>query len=329
MDRDRLTDGLCSPQIEIEARQLPGTVCRLGGAECPLIDEKTARAVLDAVKSDPTVAIRLTSDADNILHHSRLTSEDYAETDVQDALNRKRDLDVLQRLGLLPGDTRRARYLYDLLFQRIETLNGICAYDTPGWEGCELARSGAYESVRERGFGAVVYLRPQEEKDEYRRRSAKVAAEGDCISVRAHHFMCMACWYNGGEHGGARPEDTIYEIWERIRREPDVSVRIVEGCCDACDCCDGFHPATSRCVHAGGLIRDFKKDLDVLQKLGLRPGAVLPAREFIELMFARIASTVEVCGYGDGVVRSNEWAICSGPEGNKGYERSRETGMLG
>jgi len=328
MTRNMLTDGLSSPQITIQARQLLGTVCRLGGADCPLIDAAAAQAVLDVVRQNPAAAIRLNSDAENIPHYTTLTPEDHEQVDMEDALNRKRDLDVLQRLGLLPGDTRRARYLYDLLFQRIETPDGICAHDTPGWEGCPLAQSGAYERVREGGWSAVVYLRPQEEKDEYRASSAKVAAEGDCINVRSHHFMCMACWYNGGDHGGPRPEDTIYEIWERIRKEPDVLVRVIEGNCDACSCCDGFHPDTTRCVHGGGLIRDYKKDLDVLQKLGLKPGTVMPAREFIDLMFSKIASTVEICGYGDGIVRSNEWSICGGPEGNPGYVRSRETGML-
>ena len=66
----------------------------------------------------------------------------------------------------------------------------------------------------------------------------------------------------------------------------------------------------------------------MFQKLGLMPGATLPARELIDLLFGRIPSTRDICGYGDGIVRSEEWAICSDPEGNPGYARARQAGLL-
>jgi hypothetical protein len=96
----------------------------------------------------------------------------------------------------------------------------------------------------------------------------------------------------------------------------------------ACDCCDGFHPATGRCVHSCGLIRDYKKDLDCFQKLGLMPGASMKARELFALLYERIPSTRDICAYGDGIVRSNEWLICSSPDGNPGYEKARRTGIF-
>jgi hypothetical protein len=299
-----------------------------------------AHAFLSAIGRDPTLAIRLVSEADEIVHYTKLGTGTYfpgqparlagdigACPQFRDVLNRKRDLDILQRLGLAPGDTRRARYVYELLFERISTPDGLCAYTTPGWEGCPHAQSGAYERVREAGWPAMVYARPPEEMAAARRESAEHIAHDDRLFVRPHHFMCMACWYAGGEGRGPRPNDTIYEIYERIRREPDVTVTLIEGCCDVCTCCDGFHPETTRCVHAGGLIRDYKKDLDLFQKLGLAPGATMPARDFLRLLFAQIAATTEICGYGDGVVRSDEWRICGGPDGNPGYLKSRETGM--
>ena len=53
-----------------------------------------------------------------------------------------------------------------------------------------------------------------------------------------------------------------------------------------------------------------------------------PAREALDLILERIPSTRGVCGYGDGIVRSEEWRICGGPEGNSGYVRTRETGIF-
>jgi len=163
---------------------------------------------------------------------------------------------------------------------------------------------------------------------ESRKRSV-THIEGDRrLFIRPHHLMCLACGNAGGTNDVPRPNDTLYEILERIRREPDVPITLVEGCCMACDCCDGFDPKTGRCVHAGGLIRDYKKDLDVLQRLGLMPGATMKARELFDLLFERIQTTTEICGYGNGVVTAQEWAICSGPGGNPGYEATRKAGIF-
>lgn len=321
------SDGLCSPVLTMRAGQLLGTVCARAGVQCPILPPAEAQRILQAVHRDPTVTIRLTSPADEIPHFRRRDDLSYGQRSPQEVFDRKRDLDVLQRLGLVPGDTRRARHLYELLFESIATPVGICAHDTPGWEGCPHARSGAYERIHAQGWSAMTPRRPDEEKLQYRQRSAQHIATDEPLCVRPHHFMCMACWYAGGERTGPRPEDTIAELLERIRRQPQVLITLVEGCCDVCDCCDGFHPDTGRCVHRCGLIRDYKKDLDVLQRLGLMPGATLPANEFITLLFERISSTREICGYGDGVERSEEWRVCGGPGGNPGYVKSRTHGM--
>jgi hypothetical protein len=57
-------------------------------------------------------------------------------------------------------------------------------------------------------------------------------------------------------------------------------------------------------------LRDEKKDLDTLQRLGLKYGDIRPARELYRLIFQRIGATLEICGYGDGRVDSYEWTIC-------------------
>ena len=321
----RVSDGLCDPQITIEARQLLGLICRKGGAECPLIDAERADEVLGRLATDPSVTVRLVSDAEELPHYTRVEGR----ADPEDALNRMRDLKVLQRLGLCPGDTRRSRYLIEMLFEQVPTPWGICAFDTPGWEGCALARSGAYESVHDAGWREVVYCRSDEERAAYREPNARAVAEGEGLFVRPHHLMCMSCWYSGGAATGLRPNDTLAEILERIQREPDVPITLVEGPCEACDCCDGFHPDSGRCVHAGGLIRDYLKDLDVFQRIGLMPGDTRPAREILELIFERIGTTTEICGFGNGVVTGHAWRVCGGPEGNSGYVRTRETGVLG
>ena len=188
--------------------------------------------------------------------------------------------------ALLPEIPGAPRHLYELLFERIETPQGICAYDTTGWEGCPHASSGAYEKIRAKG--SIVHKRSDEEKNEYRKKSIEDIYTGERLYIRSHHLMCIACSYNGGELNTPRPEDTIYEAILRIQEKPDIEITLVEGCCTLCDPCDGYDPETDRCVHGGGLIRDYKKDLDVFQKLGLMPGATMKARELYALLFEKI-----------------------------------------
>lgn len=321
-------DGLCNAAVTIHPYQLLSIVCILGGAKCPLMESGKAAEVIDKLKKDPTTTIRLESNVDEIPHFTSLAPADHASPDISDVLNRKRDLDVLQRLGLVSGDTRRARYLYELLFSRVETPNNICAYNTSGWQGCSLARSGAYEKIHAQGWKAVVYNRSDQEMAEYRQRNARLIANNNGLFVRPHHLMCLSCWYGDGKDLTPRSNDTIYEILMRVRKDPDIPITLIEGTCMACDCCDGFHPPTGRCVHSGGLIRDYKKDLDCFQKLGLMPGSKMKARELFALLYERIPSTRDICAYGDGVVRSNEWSICSSPDGNPGYAKARLMGIF-
>ena len=314
-------DGLCNAAITIRPYQLLSTVCILGGAICPLMETEKAIEVLDKVKADPTTTIRLESNVDEIPRYTSLGPLDHSSPDKQDVHNRKRDLDVLRQLGLLPGDTQRARYLYELLFSRINTPSNICAYNTQGWQGCALAGSGAYESVHAKGSKAVVYVRSDQEREEYRHSNVERIQNDDGLFVRPHHLMCLSCSYGDGELAPL-PSNTLFEIWKRICSEPDVPITLVEGPCMACDCCDGFHPPTGRCVHASGLIRDYKKDLDVFQKLGLMPGSTMKARDLFALLYERIPSTHAICAYGDGIIHSNEWSICSSSKGT-GYEKAR------
>ena len=322
-----LDDSLCDePTVEIAARQLLGTVCVGGGADCPLFKKKEdALEVLELVKQNPAVSIRLTSDADRVPHYSMLEDEDFARLNRAGVLDRKRDLDVLQRLGLSPGDVRRARYLYELLLKHVETPDGICAHDTPGWEGCDLARGGAYESVREKGWKEIVYDRTEQDMSEARRESIERIRTDEVLNVRPHHLMCMSCWVGSSGGDGERSNDTLDAIWRRICDDPDLKIRLVEGNCEACHCCDGYHAESTRCVHTGGLLRDYKKDLDVFQRIGKMPGDIVNAREILEVIYEEVTDTTEVCGYGTGEATSNEWSVCSGPTGNVGFAKARKT----
>ncbi|MGD8239929.1 MAG: hypothetical protein PVH68_15340, partial [Armatimonadota bacterium] len=90
--RGALSDGLGKAVITMQARQLLGTVCVLRGADCPLLEGGRAREILDQVRRDPTVTIRLESNADEIPYYQALGPDAYAAQDPREVLNRKRDL---------------------------------------------------------------------------------------------------------------------------------------------------------------------------------------------------------------------------------------------
>jgi hypothetical protein len=59
----------------------------------------------------------------------------------------------------------------------------------------------------------------------------------------------------------------------------------------------------------------------------LKYGDILPARELYTLLYSRIFSTTQVCGYGDGEARGPEWSVCSGKDGNPAYVKARAIGL--
>ena len=95
----KVTDGLSKSDMEIRPHHLLCTVCALGGVECPLLGKDRIDHILDAVGRDPTLRIKLASNADEIVYFKNIRPEDYARMDTQEVFIRKRDLDVLQKLA--------------------------------------------------------------------------------------------------------------------------------------------------------------------------------------------------------------------------------------
>ena len=92
-----------------------------------------------------------------------------------------------------------------------------------------------------------------------------------------------------------------------------------------CAPCSHYDPATNLCLGSLGMgLKDQKKDLDVLQRLGLKYGDTIPAGKLYDLLFERIERAEEICGYIDGIVRAPEWKICNSI-GN--YAKGRKEGL--
>ncbi|NOX53533.1 MAG: hypothetical protein GXP27_03680, partial [Planctomycetes bacterium] len=123
--------------LDVRPYQLMCVVCRIGeGRDADLGDEKLSR-LLAAVRSYPKVPLRLRMNADSVYQYQNSGRTD--DTPEGDLFNEKRDLDILQKLGLVPGDTRPAIDMFERLLAEVPTAKGICGYGTTTadlWRGC-------------------------------------------------------------------------------------------------------------------------------------------------------------------------------------------------
>ena len=312
--------------LDVRPFQLMNIVAKIGEGCTSDLQDKRLTEILRRIRQNPRIPVTLRCNVDNnYAYQNPGTDEDTPEGEL---FNVKRDLDILQRLGLVPGSTRPADELFLRLFKNIPTAEGICTYThvTSGsWKGCPKAYRDNYAKGHAMGIEAVIPPRSAEEKAQAKRESVATMYQAQGLRIRPHHLMCMACFHQGRESLQPIEEDNLFEAIDIIQKNPEIAVTLVAGCCQICPPCSKYDPKTNWCVYkVGAGLRDEKKDLDVLQLLGLKYGDTLPARELYKLLFERIASTRIICGYGDGVVRAPEWTICGDPKGDDRYAKARE-----
>jgi len=312
--------------LQVRPYQLMCIVCRIGQGKARDLGDARLTEILAAGREDPKRPIRLRLNTESVYAYRNPGTDE--NTPEGELFNTKRDLDIIQKLGLVPGDTRPAIDLFERLLLDIPTAKGICGYGavTSGtWSGCSQADSGAYEKGHKRGIKAIIPPRDAQEKADYKETSVAAIHKAKALQIRPHHLMCMSCFY-GDRMEKLEPikEDNLFEAIDAIHKNPDIPVTLVPGCCMICPPCSHYDPETNLCLGGKSMaLRDQKKDLDVLQKLGLKYGDSLPARKLYERLYERIPSTRDICGYGDGRERAREWRICGDPEGREGYRMAR------
>jgi hypothetical protein len=295
------------PQTPLTLRpyQLLCAVCSLGDeGKAPAEQYKKGRQIREAVRKNPDMPITLACRAGALYaYQDSGTKEDTPESD---EFNRKRDLDVLQILGLSPGCTLTARALFSTLLKGVSTVSGICGYSTvtgEGWKGCPWAASGNYErgyekAVKETPYSplseALVTPRTEQEMAQEKKKSLQALRSASVVTVRPHILVCAVCQYGDG----VRPpykDDNLPELLDLIlTRKPDTPIRMARGAdWMICAPCPGRIPELNACSHVlgSGELDSQKRDLDLLQKLGLKFGSTMKARELYRLIFERITTT--------------------------------------
>lgn len=287
--------------------------CLNGGGKLSFMEEHNLPEILKQIKNNYISYIKLDAAFDEIGARTDIFDE-------QTHIERKRDLDVLQKLGLLPGSVRVARDLYGLIEEKIPSLDGICRYntgDSENWKECSLAREQYFED----GEKLVLLNRSEEEMKKVKVDSCRMIEDSDTISITIHHFLCIICIIGNGIDKPLK-EDNLYELWEKMKENPDIPVTVIEGCanCMVCPPCHSYDTKSGLCF-AGCHLRNRKKDLDVFQRLDLVPGDIIPAKELLALIYKRIPTLKGVCEY--GAATASEWEACGGAS-TGGYEKERE-----
>jgi len=307
--------------LSLRPYELMCIVCKIGAGKSGFRNKRLTE-ILKKIRKQPDMPVTLQCNTDSVYEYQNPGKK--SSSCGGQLFNKKHDLDILQRLGLVPGATRPARVLFNRLLQNITTTQDICGYkdnNSKDWKGCDYAFTGNYEKGQAKGSRAIIRLRTTKAMTAAKKRSVRLMRSAKRLLIRPHHLICMTCFF--GDHMDKfEPidEDNLYEVIDIMRKNPNIPVTLVRGCCMICPPCPDYDVKNNLCVGSNSMsLRDEKKDLDVLQQLDLQYGNTLPAKELYALLFKKIYSTKQICGYGDGAVRAPEWSVCGSPKGKYVY----------
>ena len=82
-----------------------------------------------------------------------------------------------------------------------------------------------------------------------KQKSCLEIEKSDRIIIRPHHLLCVICFIGGENNNIPLAEDNLFEIWDKMRNNPNIPVTIVEGPgeCMVCPPCHSFVPERGIC----------------------------------------------------------------------------------
>jgi hypothetical protein len=307
--------------------QLLCLICSLGGSRGP--KDATLQKLAVRIRRNPDLPLTLVCNAGDV--YAFQDPGVAGDTPEGRDFNRKRDLDILQRMGWPPGVTLPARTALRMIHQQIPSVAGLCGYarvTSAAWKGCPSAGRSAYAKGHQKGLDALLPPRNKEELVCEKAASIRALHSAKVVTIRPHLLLCAVCQYGDG----LRPpyaEDNLPEWLDLIlHKNPDVLIKMArQADWMMCAPCPHRAPKLNACVNvlgSGGLSNE-KRDLDMLQILGLEFGSTMKARDLLRRMFARIPSTQAVCVRNNGCP-SVWWDGCGEynlKKGNVSYTKGR------
>ncbi len=311
-------EALCNKKpVGVRPHHLMCLYCLKGGGDPPDREKADLDGLLAEIEEDRNTLLTLQTAFDCMGGPTTFPTK-------HDPATRRKDLQVLRALNLVPDETRCAFWMLGTrLPQSIPTLEGICELggeSGPAWKQCPLAYTGAYEKGLEAG---IIPDRPKDEMPRAKEESVEEMERLGRLRIRAHHLLCMMCFW-GRHHDEPLEVDNLYEAVEAIRENPDIEIELIEGACMICPPCTGYDPGREIC-DAMCALRDRLKDLNTFHLLGLKPGDVISGHDVYELIWERIPDIKMVCENPGNLIP--EWANCGGVSDGR-YESARERGKF-
>ncbi|MBS7611378.1 hypothetical protein KEJ27_04120 [Candidatus Bathyarchaeota archaeon] len=304
-------------------------VCQIGEEGFTAREEKI-KEILQTIRERPDIPIMLRCNAGDVFSYQDPGVDD--DTPEGAEFNVKRDLEILQRMDLPPGCILPARIILHRVFERIPSVSEICTYDavtSQEWKGCAKAKMGCYEKGRQKGIDAIIPPRSREEMRREKERSLEALYSAKEVTIRPHILMCAVCQYGGGVRPPYEP-DNLPELLEMVlTKKPDIPIKLVRGAdWMICAPCPTRVPELNACVNVaghGGLSNQLR-DLRVLQRLGLKYGDKMPARDLCLLIFEKIPTTKDVCALDNP--KTSMWCDPCGEanltKGREEYDKGRQ-----
>ena len=318
--------------LEMRPYQILCLICRLGRQTVvPYYFEEELDEIQQRIARNRDCVLKFRCDVESTFQFQN--PGDAYDTPEGKSFNLRRDLSILQRLGLMPGAEIPASDLIRLLIQPefgIPSCRNICGFSrqtAPAWKGCRYADSGNYERGIKLALEKLIFGRSKAERAVCKQHTAAQMYQRELLQISPHHLLCMACFVGKSTAKQYRPipEDNLYEAIETCRRHPETLIELIAGPCMICPPCNGFYPDSGCCSMGFAMgLRNQEKDLDTLQLLGLDYGAKMPAAQLFKLLFERIKEKNDVCGYQNGVQTHQAWSICPGVGGSDGFENYRQ-----
>lgn len=337
--------------LEVRAHHLLCAICVRGGCTNPPAGRLKIGHLLKTVWQYPYVSMKITADLDvNRAHYldvyanrGQRASPKNFKIRQADYVDRRKDLEALRRLGIAPNTVLPAYLAYNILFRRAQTLEGICRYSSnmsAEWSECPHARKGyderiagerSYspkeltelgEALDSKGIWTILRPRTREDMSTAKAASVRVIQKADRLFIRPNHLLCILCTADAQE---PLMQDNLVELRKRMEGNPEILVTLTEGCCMVCDPCYEYHTGENICIRTH--IKNQLRDLNILEKLDMKPGDTLSAKELYKRVYARIGSLRDVCAWGDELDTAPFWSPCDGWK-SKRYEQARRDNLI-
>lgn len=322
--------------LDVRPFQLMCMICWLKGKNDRKPNAEKHKKLFAILHKNPLQLIRLCCNVDAYYHYQNPGTAD--NTPEGEWFNVKRDLDIMQKLGLVPGDVRTAHELFNRIAAKIKESGNICGIkdvSAKKWKSCAFAGCGDYEKgIAENVIAEIFPPRSPAEINNERKLGTDEIEKAEIINLIPMHLMCLACHYKDGKDFKYIEDDLLFEVWEKLRKNPAIPVRLVRKDCMGCKSCFLFNPKFKMCLHGGKIgaeLRQLHKELNILQILDLEFGDILPADKLFRLVKEKIPSNYRICAYNSGIITAPEWNICSHeikPEGTENYIQGLAGGCI-